>query len=145
MKTEEEGGAMIPPLKKREDEGEPHGLKLNKDKCEAIPSQGTTRIKFADGKLVKQVTETKYLGCELNDKANVQREADRRLSEVYETWKQIKPYSRNGSIPCKEKLRVYDMIVRIKLFYGLDTAQINYSVFISRMYPFYRKKAKGYY
>ena len=37
---------------------------------------------------------------------------------------------------------LYDMIIRSKLFYGLETAQVNDSVFISRIDPFYKKELR---
>ena len=35
----------------------------------------------------------------LNDKANVQREINRRISDVYHTYKRLDPYWKNGAIP----------------------------------------------
>ena len=72
----------------------------------------------------------------MNDKANPQRAINRRIHDVEETVKTLDLYWKNGAIPCKEKLIVYDVIVRSELFYGLESAQINDSVFKARIDPF---------
>ena len=122
-----------------EKEGRRYGLKLNKGKCEALNTEGSEEIKFGNGKTVKRVTESSYLGCRLNDKANIQRELNKRLADVYRTYKRLDPYWKNLSIPCKEKLIVHEMIIRAKLFYGFESAQVNDTVFTHRIDPFYKK------
>ena len=47
-------------------------------------------------------------------------------------------YWRNPQIPCRDKLITYDMIVKSKLCYGLESAQINDTVFSHRIDPFYK-------
>ena len=61
------------------------------------------------------------------------------MADVYRTYKRPDPYWKNLSIPCKEKLLVHEMIIRAKLFYGFETAQINDTVFTHRIDPFYKK------
>ena len=74
-------------LHRIEEEGEKYGLKLNKDKCETITVRGTADIKFKSGEQVKETDESKYLGCYLNKTVDVRRELNKRMSDVYATWK----------------------------------------------------------
>ena len=59
-------------------EGEKYGLKLNQEKCEAITVRAeyseTTDVFFKNGSLVKQMKESKYLGCFLNNETDLKRE-----------------------------------------------------------------------
>ena len=66
------------------------GLNLNKDKCDAIstnPNSGG--IRFINGEKVKRKNETKYLGCKLNYKSDLNVELGKRISETTYTWKNL--------------------------------------------------------
>ena len=55
-------------------EGLKYGLKLNKTKCEYIKFGEAKRVKFHNGTNVLLMHEVKYLGCNMNDKADPERE-----------------------------------------------------------------------
>ena len=56
-----------------EGEGDKYGLKLNKNKCEFLHFGKAGQVFFADGTPVPKNHEVKYLGCNMNDKADPQR------------------------------------------------------------------------
>ena len=56
-----------------EEEGEKYGMKLNKDKSEALQTDNDESIKFSNGECIKAKKEVKYLGCMLNQKADISR------------------------------------------------------------------------
>ena len=78
-------------LRKIETTGELNGLSLNKDKCESlIINPGINdSIKFKNGKKVSAQNEYKYLGCNLNEKGDPNKEIKRRKSEAYQTWRKL--------------------------------------------------------
>ena len=59
-------------------EGNKYGLKLNKKKCEYLHFGQAGRVKFQDGTLVPKQHEVKYLGCNMNDRADPEREIVKR-------------------------------------------------------------------
>ena len=59
-----------------------YGLKLNYNKCELLVFSGTASLTFADGSRVPQVATAKYLGCQLNVKANAALELGQREETV---------------------------------------------------------------
>lgn len=124
-----------------EEKGATYGLKLSKQRCEYLDTRDETanRINFRNGTYVRQVSETKYLGCMLNEKANNQREINKRIGSLYAVYTNLDPYWKNLSIPCKEKLITYDAIIKAKLLYGLDSAQINDTFWDHRLEPIYTK------
>ena len=71
------------------------GLLLNTLKCEAFSTEGHLNIHSETGKAVKPISEPKYLGFMLNDSATVQRQINKRISEVFETYKKLDPYWNN--------------------------------------------------
>ena len=70
-------------LKQIEIERRRRGLKLNRGKCEQISINGDARdkIKFTDGTVIKKLEEVKYLGCNMNNKADPEREIIKRKKE----------------------------------------------------------------
>ena len=73
-------------------------MKLNKDKTEVIiiGKNKNANIKF-NGTPVKRATDAKYLGVDLNERADPNKELRLRISNTMSTWK-------NGTILQKGKL-----------------------------------------
>ena len=46
---------------------------------------GHSEIQFADGSMVQQLNESKYLGCFLNNKTDPKRESNKRKGDVFAT------------------------------------------------------------
>ena len=78
-----------------EKEGEKYGMKLNKDKCEALATAQNEEIKFSDKTVINTKKEVKYLGCRINQKTNKKKEINKRISEVYVT---LKNWENSGNI-----------------------------------------------
>ena len=112
-------------LRQIEEEGAKYGLRLNKSKCELLNLNCTQRIRFRDRTLVPLVSEARYLGCVVNDKGDPKREVNKRLSETYLIWKKLEMLWKHSDGSVKEKLIVYDAVVRSKLVYALESLQIN--------------------
>ena len=103
-------------------------MKINYDKCEHLCIRGDINIKFSNGKTIKKPGEAKYLGCMLNDKGDPNREINKRLAECYQTWKRLGEFWKHSDCSVCLKLGVYDAVIRAKLIYGLESAQINDSM-----------------
>ena len=67
----------------------------------------------------------KYLGCMLNQKADISKELSKRMSEVYVVWKKLEIFWKHSNCSTRQKIIVYDSIIRSKLIYGMEGAQIN--------------------
>ena len=104
--------------------GAEYCLKLNQDKCEALTIREefseTASVFFKNGEHVKQQRGSKYLGCFLNNKTDSKREVNKRMADVFVTWKKLET-----DCSVRFKLIVYDAVVRAKLVYGLESAQLN--------------------
>ena len=87
--------------------------------------RGDTKVKFKDGTLVKSMSESKYLGCFLNNKTDPDRELNKRKADVYVTWKRLEEFWKNSNCDFRFKLIVYDAVIRAKLMYGLESLQLN--------------------
>jgi len=76
-------------LKEIETQGEKIGMKLNKDKTEVIVigKNKNAHIKFKNGTPVKRATDAKYLGVDLNERADPNKELRLRISNTMSTWK----------------------------------------------------------
>jgi hypothetical protein len=108
-----------------ETEGLKYGLRLNKTKCEVMGNKPRLNIHFKDGTLVTRREEVKYLGCHLNQACNTTREISTKISTCMVTLKKLDTFWAHSSCPTKIKLGVLDAVIRSKLLYGLESAQLN--------------------
>jgi hypothetical protein len=108
-----------------EAEGEKYNMKLNREKCEVIHNSTTANVHFADNTKVKRKEEAKYLGCNLNPKANIRREISNRISTCMHILKKLHIFWRNSNCPTKFKLLALDAVIRSKLLYGLESAVLS--------------------
>ena len=110
-----------------ETEGAKYGMALNRNKCEAMCVGGDDKIFFANGSQVPSHDQAKYLGCMLNDKGDLNREVNKRISEAFITWKRLDTFWKHSNCSVKVKLGLYEAVVRAKLIYGLESVQLNQS------------------
>ena len=111
-----------------EKESKKYGMNLNKTKCEVLTINGDDPIFFSDGVRVPPHDRVKYLGCMINDKGDPKQEVNKRISECIVIWKKLDPLWKHATNPTRCKLLVYNAIVRSKLMYGLESAQLNDSI-----------------
>ena len=104
-----------------------YGLKLNKAKCVAICMYGNPNIKFQDGTRMDKVEEAMYLGVKLNKTLDLKTEIASRIKNTMVTWKRLGDFWKQGNVSNKDKLTVYNAVIRCKLLYGLESAQLNYT------------------
>ena len=107
-----------------EQEGLKYGLKLNKTKCETLIMNGTANVHFPDGTPVKQLPEVKYLGCYLNENADLTKEVKSKIADCMATLKKLDKFWLHSSCPDSFKISVQDAVIRSKLLYGLEPAEL---------------------
>ena len=73
-------------------------------------------------------SQAKYLGCWLNDRGDPQREVRQRISTCMTILKKLDLYWLHANPSKKQKLLVYDAVIRSKLLYGLESAALNNTV-----------------
>ena len=101
-----------------------YGLKLNKDKCVAIPMNNDGDIHFDNAMPLPKNFEATYLGNELNQQVNVKHEILNKLQSVRITWLKMMPYWKASGSNVKWKLRIFNAIIGAKLLYGLETIHL---------------------
>ena len=104
-----------------------YGLRLNKDKCVNMNmnTEGSQKLGTqADDHVMKSVEAAMYLGNKLNKRASVQEEIRHQMQQVSITWRRLHVYWRATNASKKWQLLAYDAIVKSKLLYGLETAQV---------------------
>ncbi len=62
-------------------------LSLNFAKCEHLSCNSQDTVYFPNNQVVPNTTHAKYLGCEINNKADPRKELKKRFSNVTQTWK----------------------------------------------------------
>ena len=105
--------------------GEQYGLKLNNGKCEVLTTERDPNIKFKNQTKINRKTQVTYLGCELNMEGNMNRELNKRIASTMLTLKRLDIYWRHSNCPVRTKLITADAVIRAKVLYGLDSAQLN--------------------
>ena len=85
---------------------------------------GTAKVNFADKQEIPQDNEAEYLGVILNKKAEIQAEIRKRTQKAIITWQKMKPYWLHSKASKKTKIRIWEAIVKSKIMYGLESAQI---------------------
>ena len=112
-------------LHRIEQEGGKYGLKLNKNKCETMNVRGISEVHLENHNKVKEMNESRYLGCFLNNKTNSRREINKRKGDVFATLKKLEEFWKNCNCSLEFKLIAYDAVIRAKLMYGLESLQLN--------------------
>ena len=98
-----------------------YGLSLNRSKCCYIPINAIDHLYYHDGTPVPKTDTTKYLGSTVTHDARVRAELNRRLMLSRVTWDRLKVFWRHSACPLHIKLQLYDMVIRARLVYGLDS------------------------
>ena len=111
-------------LKDIEQEGAKYGLKLNQNKCEVLTTSVNAYIKSADGTKVKRKPEVTYLGCHINRYSNVTPELSKRISTCMTIFKRLDVIWRHCEVKVAFKINVLDAVIRAKLLYGIESAQL---------------------
>ena len=107
-----------------EREGAKYGMKLNRQKCEVMHTGNVADVHFADGVAIQRKTEVKYLGCMINDQADVRKEVSSRIATCMITLKKLDFFWRHSDCPERFKLLALDAVLRSKLLYGLESAEL---------------------
>ena len=115
-------------LAKIEREGAKIGLKLNRLKCELLHTGERADVHFSDGVKVKRKTEVRYLGCMLNDKADVKKEVSARIASCMGTLKKLDLFWRHSDCPERFKLMALDAVIRSKVLYSLESAELGAAI-----------------
>ena len=106
-------------------EGENYGLRLNKTNCE-YPYFGQAKpIYFDDGTPVKRLDEVKYLGCSMNNRADPEREINKRMQACMATLNKLHIFFYNSDNTVTRKMLMYNAVIRAKLMHGLETVVMN--------------------
>ena len=118
--------AMNQFLKDIEEEGEKYGLKLNKGRCELLTTSLNADIKFKDGIKVPRKPEVTYLGCQINQYSNISQEISKRIMICMTILKKllVDIFWRLCDVKIAFKITVLDAVIRSKLLYGIDSAQL---------------------
>ena len=85
-------------------------------------------LKFRDGTQVTQVEDAIYLGVNLNYKMNINKEILKRQQQVIITWKKLSEFWKHGNCSTRDKINIFHAIIRAKLLYGLESAQLTTSL-----------------
>ena len=109
-------------------EGYRYGLKLNKDKCELLTTNNTANIHFQDNMKIKIVKAATYLGCNIGIKTSGREELGKRFANTVATMKKLDIFWRHSNISTAIKVYTADAILRSKLLYGIESAQLIKSV-----------------
>ena len=107
-----------------EKEGAKYGMKLNKGKCELMHTDGHPNVHFADGQKVPAKEEVKYLGCHLNRHCDTTKEIKTRTAACMSTLNKLHQFWRHSDCPTKFKIIALDAVIKSKLLYGMETAQL---------------------
>ena len=92
-----------------------------------ISSTNRVTIRFSTGEKLEQAQSAKYLGVLLNARAAIEEELESRLRKAAVTWKKLKPYWRKSVASKRRKILIYNVMIRSKVIYGLESAELKTS------------------
>ena len=96
------------------------------------------QVRFKDGTLVKHTDEATYLGGILTKSVNISTEISSRIASATATWKSLDMFWTQACCSLKNKILIYNAVIRSKLLYALETVEIPTSQ-ISRLEAFQLK------
>ena len=103
--------------------GARYGLHLNMKKCEVLGNV-SAHIKYPNGEEVTQKDTVEYLGAMLNIKGDIRKEVQYRIAMCGAVLKKLDIFWLHTKCPLRWKLLAHDAIIRSKLLYGLDSAEL---------------------
>ena len=101
-----------------------YGLRLNKDKCVVIQMNNDGMVHFESNEPLPKQFEAAYLGKEINKEANIQHEILNKMQEVRKTWYKLLSYWKATNANVKWQLIIFDVVIRSKMLYGLETIHL---------------------
>ena len=120
--------AMTRLIQAIEKEGATYGLRLNKKKCEYLHFGQAKEVKSTDGSSVPYKTDSKYLGCNLNDKGDKAREVNAIIKVCMATLNKSHLFFYNSDNTIARQVQAFNAIIRSKLIYGMETTAFNTSM-----------------
>ena len=101
-----------------------YGLRLNRNQCVALPMYGDPNIHFKNGEPVNNVDEAVYLGVLLTKTMNTKKEAKIIIQMAMSTMKKLDEFWIHSNCSKRLNMLVYTAVIRSKLLYGLESAQL---------------------
>ena len=110
------------------------GLSINASKCEHLRVHSDedvwiTNPSTHERTVMEVSTVVKYLGVLLSPNSSSNVEVNRRISQANASFKLLKPFLKQKSLPVKWRLSVYNQILRAILCYGLDSLSLDQTNF----------------
>ena len=102
-----------------ENQSSRYGMKLNKNKCEAIKINTSASIQFADSSHMKTVKHATYLGASICP-AGYKMEIESRMQKANQALYRLKKFWRNNHCDQTWKLQVFNACVISIVTYGLE-------------------------
>ena len=96
-------------------------MRLNRGKCCQINMNCRSQVKFHTGEKMKIVLEAKYLGGQLNNRADHKVDLSIRLGMAAGTWKRLTLLWNKTRCKPAWKILVFNAVVISQLLYGLET------------------------
>ena len=84
---------------------------------------GNETVKMQDTK-VPRVKEFKYLGSTVQESGDFEREVKKRVQAGWNGWRRVSGVICNRRLPARVKGKVYSLVVRPAMVYGLETVAI---------------------
>ena len=73
---------------------------------------------------MKRKSEVTYLGCQFNQYSNINQEIGKRIATCMTILKKLDIFWRHCEVTTAFKITVLDAVIRSKLLYGMDSAQL---------------------
>ena len=105
-----------------------YGLKLNRAKCHSMNMHRDSNIHFGDGTVLDKTQDVTYLGNNLNQTVNLNREITQRIQEAMTTWRRLALFWKASNVSKKWQLVIYDAVIKSKLLYNLETVFLTQSL-----------------
>ena len=81
-------------------------------------------VHFESNEPLPKQFEAAYLGKEINKEANIQHEILNKMQEVRKTWYKLLSYWKATNANVKWQLIIFDVVIRSKMLYGLETIHL---------------------
>jgi hypothetical protein len=120
--------AMNNLIKTVEEEGAKYGMKLNKTKCQLPTNNPNAGMILPNNTPVKRQQSAAHLGCEMGFKITSREEISKRFAATTAIMKKLDLVWRHSDCPIHIKVYIADAVLRSKLPYGPESAQLLPSV-----------------
>ena len=96
-----------------------------KKSCVHLRMNNKNRVEFRDKMKMPTEEDTTYLGAQFDAKCDITKDLNMKMGAAAKIWRKLDKLWKGTNDRIKDKINIYNAVVRSKVAYGLETSPLN--------------------